>query len=143
MAMLPRAAVAVAALSVLGGCGTNLVHLLAEDGRLTAEADELLTIAESTGNGLEEPVYAAEDRKLEACKFLNDAAMDQFERDYGFGEQFVSDLSQVIVLIFPVGQVEACAGAFRSYEQAVAELERQLVAQGALPGGVSAEMDPD
>ncbi|MGH6962094.1 MAG: hypothetical protein ACREE7_16560 [Dongiaceae bacterium] len=136
-----HAAAAALALCLLTGCGTNLKYLLAEEGRLTAEADELITIAEAMGTGLEEPLYAAEEGKREACKFLHDAAMERFARDYGFREQFVSDFSQVVALIVPVGQVERCREAIETYKEAIATLERQLAEQGGLPGATNTEAD--
>jgi hypothetical protein len=119
----------------LGGCGTNVRSLMTQDGHLVVEADRVVSVAETLGTGLEQPVYDAEAAKGEACQFINDAVMDQMEREPTFGEQFKSDLSMFIVLLVPVGDVERCAHAFEAYRDSVNALERQLVALGAMPTG--------
>jgi hypothetical protein len=118
----------------LGGCGTNVRSLMAEDSRLVVEADRAVGVAETLGTGLEQPVYDAEAVKGEACKFINDAVVDLMEREPTFGEQFTIDLSMFIVLLVPVGEVERCARALEAYSASVNGLERQLVALGAMTG---------
>ena len=44
----------------------------------------------------------------------------------GFGEQFVSDLSSAVILIFPIPQVERCAEALAAYGGAVTALSRKI-----------------
>jgi hypothetical protein len=118
---------------LLGGCGTNVQWLLAEQGRLTPEADRLATAAESLGNGIEQSVYAAEDSELEACRFLTEATVERMQEDAPtFGEQFVSDLSSVIVLLVPVEPVERCADSINAYRDSIAELEHELIELGVL-----------
>jgi hypothetical protein len=121
----------------LGGCGTNVRSLMAEDSRLVMEADHAVGVAETLGSGLEQPVYDAETTKGEACKFINDAVVDRMERDPSFGEQFTTDLSMFIVLLVPIGDVERCADAFEAYRDSVNALERQLVALGAMSSPVA------
>jgi hypothetical protein len=121
----------------LGGCGTNVRSLMAEDSRLVVEADRAVGVAETLGSGLEQPVYDAEQTKGEACKFINDAVVDRIERDPSFGEQFTTDLSMFIVLLVPIGDVERCADAFEAYRDSVNALERQLVSLGAMTGPVA------
>jgi hypothetical protein len=118
--------------SLLGGCGTNVQWLLAEQGRLTPEADRLATAAESLDTGIEKPVYDAEDHQLEACRFLTEATVERMQQDPTFGEQFISDLSAVIVLLVPVAPVERCADSLEAYRDSIAELERELVKLGVV-----------
>jgi hypothetical protein len=118
----------------LGGCGTNVRSLMTQDSHLVIEADRAVSVAETLGTGLEQPVYDAEATKGEACQFINDAVVDQMEREPTFGEQFASDLSMFIVLLVPVGDVERCAQALEAYRGSVNALERQLVALGAMTG---------
>jgi hypothetical protein len=126
----------------LGGCGTNVRSLMAEDSRLVVEADRAVGVAETLGSGLEQPVYDAEENKGEACKFINDAVVDRMEREPTFGEQFTTDLSMFIVLLVPIGDVERCADAFEAYRDSVNALERQLVALGAMTGPGVAQNNP-
>jgi hypothetical protein len=119
--------------ALLAGCGTNVQYLLTEESRLTPEADRATTAAESLNTGIEKPVYDAEDAKLEACRFLHEATVQRMEETTPtFGEQFVSDLSSVFVLLVPVGQVERCAGSIRAYSDSIAQLELKLVELGVL-----------
>jgi hypothetical protein len=127
--------------TVLAGCGTNVQWLLAEEGRLTPEADRLATTAEGLGTGIEQPVYDAEDAKLEACRFLNEATVERIENEPSFGEQFVSDLSAVVVLLVPVGPVERCADSLDAYRTSIAELERELIELGVIARTPEAESD--
>lgn len=120
------------ACAALPGCGTNVQWLLTEEGRLTSEADRLATAAEPLGTGVEEKVYVAEDAKLEACRFLTEATVERMQREPSFGEQFVSDLTSVVVLMVPIGPVEDCAAAIRAYGGSVAQLERELIDLGVL-----------
>ena len=127
--------------SLLAGCGTNVEWLLAEQGRLTPEADRLATAAESLGTGIEQPVYDAEDGQLEACRFLTEATVERMqEGKTTFGEQFVSDLSEVIVLLVPVGPVERCADSIHAYRDSIAQLEHELIKLGVV-AGTPAERD--
>jgi len=118
--------------SLLSGCGTNVKWLLSEEGRLTADADRVATAAETLGTGLEDRVYDAEDVKLEACRFLTEATVDRMQREPSFGEQFMSDLSSVVVLMIPVGLVEGCAEALYAFRESIAELEHRLIDLGVL-----------
>lgn len=118
--------------SLLAGCGTNIQWLMAEQGRLTPEADRLATAAEDLGTGIEQPVYDAEDSQLAACRFLTEATVERMQQDPTFGEQFVSDLSQVIVLLVPVEPVERCADSIRAYRDSIGQLERELVKLGVV-----------
>ena len=118
----------------LTGCGTNVMWLLSEESRIMAEADPLVVSAEQAGNGLEAPVYAAEDAKNAACDFLHHAVFDRFARDPNFFEQFTSDLSSAIVLMLPIGQVEDCAEAFAAYSAAVDTLAASMNDAAKLPG---------
>jgi hypothetical protein len=120
--------------ALLAGCGTNVEWLLAEDGRLTSEADRIIIMAEEAAPGLEEPVYAAEDSKQRACRFLHEAVMDRIERTPSFGEAFVSDLSALVALFVPLGPVERCAHAMEAYRTAIAGLEQQLIEVGGMAG---------
>lgn len=119
---------------LLAGCGTNVQWLLAEEGRLTLEADRLVSVAEDAGNGMEQSVYDAEDAKHEACRFLTEATVERMQQEPTLGEQFVSDLSSVIVLVVPVGPVERCADALHAYRDSIAQLRRQLIDLGAVAG---------
>jgi hypothetical protein len=115
--------------------------LLAEEGRLTPEADRLATTAEGLGSGLEQPVYAAEDAKLEACRFLTEAVVDRMENEPTFGQQFVSDLSTVVILLVPIGPVERCSDALDAYRTSIATLESELIELGVIAR--SPEGEPD
>ncbi len=118
----------------LTGCGTNVMWLLSEESRIMAEADPLVVSAELAGNGLETPVYEAEDVKNAACEFLHHAVFDRLQSDPGFFEQFTSDLSSAIVLMLPIGQVEDCADAFAAYSAAVDTLAATMNDAAKLPG---------
>ncbi len=118
--------------AALAGCGTNVKWLLAEESRLTPEADRLATAAEVLGTGIEQPVYDAEDAKLGACRFLNEATVERMQREPTFGEQFVSDLSSVIVLLVPVATVERCAESLDAYRTSIARLQDQLIDLGVI-----------
>jgi hypothetical protein len=120
--------------SLLAGCGTNVQWLMAEQGRLTPQADRLATAAEALGTGIEKPVYDAEDAQLESCKFLTEATVERMQQDPTFGEQFVSDLSEVIVLLVPVGPVERCADSINAYRDSIAQLEHELIKLGVVAG---------
>jgi len=126
--------------ALLAGCGTNVQYLLAEESRLTPEADRATSAAESLNNGIEKPVYDAEDAKLEACRFLHEATVQRMEAGSPtFGQQFVSDLSSVVVLLVPVGPVERCADSIHAYGDSIAKLEQRLVELGVLAKSPSAD----
>ena len=74
----------------------------------------------------EKPVYAAEEFKDRACGFLHEAVLDHLQRNPGFGEQFVSDLTSVVVLLVPIQQVEHCAEALEAYSGTVDALSREI-----------------
>jgi hypothetical protein len=114
---------------------------MAEEGRLTLEADRLATTAEGVDSGLEQPVYDAEDAKLEACRFLTEATVDRMENEPSVGEQFVSDLSSVVVLLIPVGPVERCSDALDAYRTSIAQLESELVERGIIARSPEAKSD--
>lgn len=118
--------------ALLAGCGTNVQWLLAEEGRLTSAADRLATAAEDTGTGTEQPVYDAEDVKLQACRFLTEATVERMQQEPTLGEQFVSDVSSVLVLLVPIAPVEGCADALHGYRDSIARLERQLIDLGVV-----------
>ena len=132
LAMLPLCA-------LLGACGTNVQYLLAEEGRLTPEADRATTAAESLNNGIEKPVYDAEDAKLEACRFLHEATVQGMEKSPTFTEQFTSDVGSVFVLLVPVGTVERCADSIHAYRDSIAKLEQQLIQMGVIAKTPSTE----
>ena len=125
---------------LLPGCGTNVLYILSEESRVLAEADPMVRSSEELANGLEVPVYAAEEFKDHACEFLHAAVRDRLQRTPGFGEQFVSDLSSVVALVFPVPQVERCAEALEAYSGAVAALSRKIDNSAA---NALAEIDSD
>jgi len=128
------AAVLLLLCGLLAGCGTNVQWLMAEQGRLTPEADRLATAAEPLGTGIEKPVYDAEDAQLESCRFLTEATVKAMQQDPTFGEQFVSDLSEVIVLLVPVEPVERCADSINTYRASIAQLEHELIKLGVVAG---------
>ena len=111
---------------LLPGCGTNVLYILSEESRVLMEADPMVRSSEELANGREVPVYAAEEIKDQACEFLHAAVRDRMQRDAGFGEQFISDLSSAVALIFPIPQVERCAEALAAYSVAVAVLSRNI-----------------
>ena len=119
---------------LLAGCGTDVKWLLTEQGQLTPEADRLTTAAETLGTGIEKPVYDAEDSELEACRFLTEATAERMQQkeDPTLGQQMVSDLSVAIVQLVPIEKVEHCADSIDAYKASIAELERKLVALGAI-----------
>lgn len=119
---------------LLAACGTNVRWLLTEQGELTPEADQLATAAESLGSGIEKPLYDAEDRQLATCRFLTEAAVEGMQEKPSFGEQFVSDLSAVVVLLVPIEPVENCADAIDAYRDSIARLKLELDEKSAVPG---------
>ena len=129
-----RASALLLLCSLLAGCGTNVQWLLTEQGRLTPVADRLATAAEALGTGIERPVYDAEDSQLAACRFLTEATVERMQEDPTFGEQFVSDLSVVIVLMVPVEPVERCADSINAYRDSIAQLEHELIKLGVVAG---------
>lgn len=110
----------------LGGCGTNVQWLMAEDGRLATEADRLTTAAEPLASGIETAVYDAEDAKIQACRFLQEAVAQGLEKTPTFGEDFLSDISTVAVLLVPFETVERCRDSVRHYRRSIVELRRKL-----------------
>jgi len=116
----------LAAAMMLPGCGTNVLYILSEESRVLSEADPMVRSSEELANGLELPVYAAEEAKDQACEFLHAAVRDRLQREPGFGEQFVSDLSSAVALIFPIPQVQRCAEALGAYGGVVAALSRKI-----------------
>ena len=118
------------ACALLTGCGTNVRWLLAEDARLTIEADRTTTAAEPLASGIEEPVYDAEYSKIEACRFLQDAVVQRMQKRPTFGEQFLSDLLAVAVLLVPVDTVERCSDSVRLFRKSIAQLRRKLIELG-------------
>jgi len=125
---------------LLPGCGTNVLYILSEESRVLMEADPMVRSSEELANGLEVPVYAAEEFKDQACEFLHAAVRDRLQRDAGFGEQFISDLSSALALIFPIPLVERCAEALETYSGAVAALSRKIDNSAA---NALAEIDSD
>ena len=125
--------------AALAGCGTNVRWLLTEESRLTPEADRLATTAEALEDGIEQPVYAAEDAKLEACRFLTEATVERIESEPTLAEQFVSDLSAVVVLLVPIERVERCAESLDAYRDSIAELEHKLIDMGVLAGTTTSD----
>jgi hypothetical protein len=121
-----RCVVPLAATILLSGCGTNVLYILSEESRVLAKADPLVQSAEELANGLENPVYAAEEFKDRACDFLHEAVLDRLQRNPGFGEQFVSDLTSAVVLLVPIPQVERCAEALEAYSGTVDALSREI-----------------
>lgn len=111
---------------LVAGCGTNVRHLVERDSAIMPQAAAVVSTAEMAGPELSEPVYAAEDNKIAACKFMNDAVIERMRRDPSFGEQFVSDLGVVVALLVPIAKVERCAEAFDSYVATVDALEQRL-----------------
>ena len=116
---------------LLGACGTNVPWLLQRDSAFLPEASNVVSEAEMASPELSDPVYAAEDRKIAACKFMNDAVVDRMRRDPSFGEQFASDLGVVIALLVPIPKVERCGDAFDSYVATVDELNQRLDSLGS------------
>jgi len=119
---------------LLSGCGTNVRWLLTEQGELTPEADRLATAAEGLGKGMERPVYDAEDRQLAACRFLTDAAAQGMAQKPSAGQQFVSNLAAVMVLLVPVEPVEICSDAIDAYRESITQLEHELTKPDARAG---------
>ncbi|MGH6933569.1 MAG: hypothetical protein ACREEE_14175 [Dongiaceae bacterium] len=120
------------AVSLLAGCGTNVPWLLERDSAFLPRASVIVSDAELAGPELSDPVYAAEDSKIAACRFMNEAVVDRMMRDPSFGEQFVSDVGVVVALLVPIPKVERCAEAFDSYVAAVDALEQRLGAVGSV-----------
>jgi len=115
---------------LLGGCGTNVPWLMAEDSRLTTEADRLTAAAEPLASGIETPVYDAEDAKIQACRFLQEAVAQGMEKTPTFGEQFLSDISTVAALLVPFQTVERCRNSVRVYHRSIVDLRRKLNERG-------------
>lgn len=122
---------ALASSLLLGACGTNVPWLIERDSAFMPRANTIVSTAEAASPELSDPVYSAEDSKIAACKFMNDAVVDRLQRDPSFGEQFMSDVGVVVALLVPIAKVERCADAFDSYAAAVNDLEQQLNAVGS------------
>jgi hypothetical protein len=58
-----------------------------------------------------------------ACRFLTKTTFEGMQRKASFGEQFISDLSAVIVLLVPVNPAESCAGAISASSESVEHAE--------------------
>jgi hypothetical protein len=63
------------------------------------------------------------------------------QRSPTFTEQFVSDLSMVVVLLVPVGQVERCAQSLEAFRMSIAGLESQLMELGIIARTPKIESD--
>ena len=92
------------------------------------DAHQIAMDAAELEPGLEESIYAAELSKLEACESINDSIAESIRKggETSFGEQFLTDLSLLTALLFPVTSVERCAEAHRNYNQEFAALQQEL-----------------
>ncbi len=132
--MAPRI-ILLALIGLLAGCGTNVPWLIERSGDLTRQGDWLVAAADGERAAA---VYDAEAARLAACADIDPAVMRRFEGPSAtFGEQFLSDLALLAVLIVLVGSVERCAEAQRRYQAAVEDLEGRIgrpnVASGDTP----------
>ncbi len=118
---------------VLAGCGTDLHGMLAEESRLTWQAQAVVAEAALVEPGSERLVFDAETAKQQACAEINHAVMEEWRgagQQPSAGEGLVSDLTQFAVRLFPVESVERCAEAHQHYRAAVVALRQRVVAHG-------------
>ena len=122
-----RITVLAASCSLLVGCGTNVKGLLEEESRLWWRADQVIEAAEDIDPSLVDPIYEAETAKNEACEPIIKAAKERASlQESSFGEEIISDFTQVFVLIVPVGSVERCAESQNLFAGLLGGLCRQL-----------------
>lgn len=124
----PCIAFVLALTLLLAGCGTDVRSLLGKESKLAWDAHQLALAAADLEPGLENPLYDAGEAKQEACQPIDRSVIRAIERSGGlsFGEQFVSDLSRLVVFVFPIGFVERCAEAHDDFEQEFVTLNDRL-----------------
>ena len=124
----------VALFLLLAGCGTNVKTLLEEDARLFWQADSIVMAAEDLDRNLVERAVAAELAKIEACDALYAAAEESLDENIlSRVEKFWSDVTMLIVRVFPVESVERCARAHERYSQELDALRQRLEEEGVYP----------
>ena len=66
--------------------------------------------------------------KLEACEDINETAAESIRKGgiFSFSEQFLTDLSLLAALMFPLTSVERCADAHDNYKQEFVSLQKRL-----------------
>ena len=125
---------AVVACGFLAACGTNVRDLLSEEAELTWQATSAIAAAEQHDSALVAPtlvaeVEAAEAAKVEACAPVNSALQERMrggEEDQDFTEELYSDLEDLMVRMFPIGEIEDCADAHEHYRESVLALQDRL-----------------
>ena len=124
----PDRAVLVILSFLLAGCGTDVKRLIGEETRMAWDAHQVAMDASELEPGLEEPIFAAEMWKLEACEEINQTVAESIERGgiFSFGEQFLTDLSLLAAYMFPLTSVERCAKAHDHYKQEFVSLRKRL-----------------
>ncbi len=127
MSLLTRTWIVAAFCSLLVGCGTNVKGLLEEESRLWWHADQVIEAAEDIDPRLVDPIYEAESAKNEACEPIIKATKERASlQESSFGEEMMSDFTQVFVFIVPVGSVERCADAQNLFSGLLGGLCRRL-----------------
>ena len=126
--------VALALCLLLTGCGTDVMALLDEDGRVFWQADPIIAAAEDLDRGLEAPIIDAESAKQVACEPVYAKTKQQiYEGDWSYWEKFWSNLALLVVEVFPVQLVERCAQAHEDYNRELGALRQRLEAEGVYP----------
>ncbi len=121
----------LAVLGLLTGCGTDVRTMLVDESRLAWQAQAVLTAAAEAEPGSEELVHAAEAAKQQACAEINQATMRRWRGvDRSFTDGLLGELTQFVVLVYPVETVEQCAEAHRRYRDEVLALYRHLTDRG-------------
>ncbi len=132
---------AVVACGFLVACGTNVRDLLSEEAELTWQANSAIAAAEQQDPTLVAPVLvaeveAAEAAKVEACAPVNDALQERMrgaEEEPDFTEEIYSDIEDLMVRMFPIGEIEDCADAHEDYRESVNALQGRLEELGVTP----------
>ena len=124
----PDRAFLVALALLLAGCGTDVKRLIGEETQLAWDAHQVAMDAADLEPGLEEPIYAAELTKLEACEDINENVAESIRKGgiFTFGEQFLTDLSLLTAYVIPLASVERCAEAHETYKQEYVSLRDRL-----------------
>lgn len=96
---------------------------------MTWQATAAVAAAHERDPDLAREVEAAEEAKIVACEPVNAALQERIrgeEEDGDFGDEVYAELSDFVVRVFPIGDVEDCAEAHEEYRASIQALQHRL-----------------
>lgn len=96
---------------------------------MTWQATAAVAAAHERDPELAREVEAAEAAKIEACEPVNNALQERIRgeaEDQDFGDEVYAELTDFMVRVFPIGEVEECAEAHEDYRASIVALQHQL-----------------